>query len=121
MKKNKNPDDNNKNIDEQLVEKNCSFSSDDKVCFTQVVKSDTESSTVNKNDDISPLIDSLNGLTMSESVNSDISNPTAINNILPKVRSMVLYHNADHNSWNKALIISRAGKVKSRNNSWFNV
>ena len=34
---------------------------------------------------------------------------------------MVLYHNPDHNSWNKAFIISRARKVKGRNNSWFNV
>ena len=38
-----------------------------------------------------------------------------------KVRSTVLYHNPDHNSWNKALIISRAGKAKGKNNSWFNV
>ena len=34
---------------------------------------------------------------------------------------MVLYHNPDHNSWDKALIISRAGKVTGKNNSWFNV
>ena len=34
---------------------------------------------------------------------------------------MVLYHNPDHNSWNEALIISRAGKAKGENNSWFNV
>ena len=29
-----------------------------------------------------------------------------------KVRSTVLYHNPNHNSWNKALIIRRAGKAK---------
>ena len=34
---------------------------------------------------------------------------------------MVQYHNPYHNSWNKALIISRAGKAKGKNNSLFNV
>ena len=38
-----------------------------------------------------------------------------------KVRSTVLYHNPNHNSWNKALIIRRAGKAKGKNNYWFNV
>ena len=114
--------DSNKNIDEQLVEKGCSITNDDKSEFYPSSKEyDTESPPVNENDYINTLTDSLNNLTISASVNSDISNPTVLNNILPKVRSMVLYHNPDHNSWNKAFIISRARKVKGRNNSWFNV
>ena len=114
--------DSNKNIDEQLVEKGCSITNDDESEFYPSSKEyDTESPPVNENHDINTLTDSLNDLTISASVNSDISNPTVLNNILPKVRSMVLYHNPDHNSWNKAFIISRARKVKGRNNSWFNV
>ena len=82
---------------------------------------DTGSPPVNENDDVSTLTDRLNDLTISKSVNSDTSNPTVLNNILTKAKSTVLYHNPDHNSWNKALIISRAGKAKGKNNSWFNV
>ena len=112
----------NKNIDEQLVEKDCSITSDDeKGFYPSSEECDTESLAVNKNDDINTLIGSLSDLTISASVNSDISNPTVLNNILPKVRSMVQYHNPYHNSWNKALIISRAGKAKGKNNSLFNV
>ena len=92
-----------------------------KVSFTLVVKSVTLSPPVYENDDINTLTDSLNDLTISTSVNSDISNPTVLNNILPKVRSTVLYHNPDYNSWNKALVISRAGKTKGKNNFWFNI
>ena len=114
--------DSNKNIDQQLVEKGCSITNDDESEFYPSSKEcDTESPPVNENDYINTLRDSLNNLTISASVNNDISNPTVLNNILPKVRSVVLYHNPDHNSWNKAFIISRARKVKGRNNSWFNV
>ena len=90
--------DSNKNIDEQLVEKGCSITNDDENEFYPSSKEcDTESPPVNENDDISTLTDSLNDLTISASVNSDISNPTVLNNILPKVRSTVLYHDPDHN------------------------
>ena len=121
-KKKKNPDDSNKNVDGQLGEKNCSITSDDKSEFYPSSKEcDTESPPVNGNDDINALTGSFNDLTISASVNSDISNPTVLNSILPKVRSTVLYHNPGHNSWNKALTISRAGKAKGKNNSLFNV
>ena len=110
----------NKYIDEQLVEKDCSTTSDDESEFyPSSKKCDTETPPVNENDIINTLRDSLNDLTISVSPNSD--NPTVLNNILPKVRSMVLYHNPDHKSWNQALIISRTGKAKGKNNSWFNV
>ena len=88
LKKKKNPDDSNKNIDEQLVEKDCSITSDDESQFYPSGKEcDTESPPVNENDDINTLTDSLNDLTItiSASVNSDISNPTVLNNILLKV------------------------------------
>ena len=43
----------NKNIDEQLVEKDCSITSDDeKGFYTSSEECDTESPAVNKNDDI---------------------------------------------------------------------
>ena len=107
--------------DEKLVEKDCSIISDDEREFYLSSKEcDTESLLVNEND-MNTLTDSLNDLTISASVNSDISNPNVINNILPKVRSTVLYHNPDHNSWNKVLILSRTRKAKGKNNSWFNV
>ena len=118
----KNPDDSNKNIDEQLVKKDCSITSDDKCEFYPSSKEcDTESPPVNENHNINTLTDCLNDVPISASVNSDISNATVLNSILAKVRSTVLHHNPDHISWNKALIISRAGKAKSKNNSWFNV
>ena len=44
-----------------------------------------------------------------------------MNNILPEFKSKVLYHNTDHNSWNKAYILGRAGKTGGRNSTWFNV
>ena len=107
--------------DEKLVEKDCSIISDDEREFYLSSKEcDTESLLVNEND-MNTLTDSLNDLTISASVNSDISNPNVINNILPKVRSTVLYHNPDHNSRNKVLILSRTRKAKGKNNSWFNV
>ena len=90
--KNNNPDDTNKNIDEQLVEMNCSITSDDESEFYPSSKEcDTENLPVNENNDASILTDSLNDLTICESVNSDISNPTVLNNILAKVRSTVIY------------------------------
>ena len=52
FEKNKNPDDSNRNIDEQLIEKNCSIISDDESEFyTSSKESDTESSPVNENDE----------------------------------------------------------------------
>ena len=128
----KNPDDSNKNIDEQLVEEGCSITSDDDSVFypnsdddsefyPSSKECDTGSQPINENDEINTLTGSLNDLTISASVNSDISNPTVLNTILPKVRSTVLCHNTDQNSWNKALIIRRAGKAKGKNNSCFNI
>ena len=67
------------------------------------------------------MTDGLNDLTISPSVNSETSNPTVLDKTLPKVTSTVLYHNSYHNSWNKALIISRAAKAKGKNNSWFTI
>ena len=67
--------DSNKNIDEQLVEKGCSITNDDESEFYPSSKEyDTESPPVNENDYINTLTDSLNNLTISASVNSDISN-----------------------------------------------
>ena len=122
LEKDKNPDDSNKNSGEKLVEKDYSIISDDESEFYPSSKEcDTESPPVNENDDINTLIDSLNDLRKKASVNIDISNLTVLNNILPKVKSTVLYHNPDGNSWNKILFISRAGKATGKNNSWFNV
>ena len=98
FKKNTHPDDSNKNIDEWLVEKNYSITSDDESEFYSRSKEcNTEAPPVNQNDDVSTLTDALDDLTISESVNSDISNPTVLNNTLTKVRSTDLYHNPDHN------------------------
>ena len=99
LEKDKNPNDSNKNNDEKLVEKDCSIISDDESDFQPSSKDcDTESPPVNENDDLNTLTDSLNDLTISASGNNDISNPSVLNNILPKVRSTVLYHNSGHNS-----------------------
>ena len=73
---------------------------------------------------------SLNNLTIqsnsnvcaSETTDNDhISNPTTFNNILPEVKTKTLYHNPDHNFWNKAYKLGRAGKAGGRNSNWFNV
>ena len=110
------------NIDEQLLENDCSITSDDESEFYRGSKEcDTKSPPVNENDDINTLIDSFNDLRKKASVNIDISNLTVLNNILPKLKSTVLYHNPDGNSWNKILFISRARKATGKSNSWFNV
>ena len=94
LEKGKNPDDSNKDRDEKLVEKDYSIISDDESEFYPSSKEcETESLPVNENDDINTLPDSLNDLPISASGNSDISNPIVLNNILPKVKSTVLYHN----------------------------
>ena len=49
--------------------------------------------------------------------NKLISNLTKKNNILPEVKSKVLYHNPAHNSWSKAYILGRAGEAGSRNSA----
>ena len=58
-----------------------------KVSFTRVVKS-VILKPVNENDDINTLTDSLNDLTISESVYRDIINPNVLNNIPRKSASM---------------------------------
>ena len=108
-------------MNNQLKRTVASLSDDESEFYPSSKEYDTESPPVNENHDINTLTDSLNDLTISASVNSDIGSLTVLNNILPKVRSTFLYHNPDHNSWNKALIISRAEKANSKNNSWFNV
>ena len=56
FEKNKNPDDSNKNIDEQFVEKDCSITSDDESEFYPSSKEcDAESPPVNENDDMNTL------------------------------------------------------------------
>ena len=89
-----------------------------KVSFIQLIK-------------LVKLANSLNDLTIypssnvqcaSEASDNDhISNSTTLTNILPEVKSKVLYHNPDHNSWNKAYILGRAGKAGGRNSASFNV
>ena len=38
-----------------------------------------------------------------------------------KSKTKTLYHNPDHNFWNKAYKLGRAGKAGGRNSNWFNV
>ena len=39
-----------------------------------------------------------------------MDNPTTEHNILPKVKSKIIYFNPDSESWNEALVLERAGK-----------
>lgn len=77
---------------------------------------DIESPLVNESDNKSNLTYSLNDLTMCETSNSGISNLTIINNNMAKVRLTVLYHNPDHDSWNKGIDFKQTRK----SNLWFN-
>ena len=66
----------------------------------------------NEGSDIDPLANSSNDVTIDARCNvqsanettdnNHISNPTTMSKILPEVKSKVLYHNPDHNSWNKS-------------------
>lgn len=86
-----------------------------KVSFTRVVKS-VILKPVNENDDINTLTDSLNDLTVSESVYREIINPNVLNNIPRKSTSMsyliIQIIIIEIEPWKK---------VKGSINSWFNV
>ena len=43
-------------------------------------------------------------------------NPTVQHNILPTVKSKIIYHNPDSKSWNEALVLEIAGKSSGRFN-----
>ena len=74
--------------------------------------------------DVNHLVANINYLTTklchnlhSENVkidNKSISNPIRSNSILLKARRKVLYHNPDHNSWNKRYILGRTGNAGGR-------
>ena len=118
--------------DEKNSNNNLIYTSDDESEFYPVDKVGKIGNVqANEGTDIDQLANSLNDLTIhpgsivqctSETTdNHHISNLTTLNNILPEVKSKVLYHNPDHNSWNKAYILGRAGETGGRNTTWFNV
>ena len=88
-------------------------------------------SNISSNDDIEDLTSSLNDLsiqscnnenaTVSASNTKGVDNPTTEHNILPKVKSKIIYFNPDSESWNEALVLGRAGKCKGKNKTWFNL
>ena len=88
-------------------------------------------SNISSNDDIEDLTSSLNDLsiqscnnenaTVSASNTKGVDNPTIEHNILPKVKSKIIYFNPDSESWNEALVLGRAGKCKGKNKTWFNL
>ena len=82
------------------------------------------------NGDISDLTNSISNLSLNkettESENSDnetdnISNPTKLTGLLPKINSKVVYHNPVTISWNEALVLGRAGKSTGTNRTWLNI
>ena len=84
------------------------------------------------NDDINQLTSSISTLSLNaEEIDSDrdtmhnvqrnYNNPTKTSGILPKTNTKVIYHNPDTDSWNKALVIGRAGKSTGKNKTWVNV
>ena len=105
------------------------YTSDDESEFHPVYKvGKVDNVQANDGSNIDQLANSLNNLTVDPNSNVQcaseitdkgrISTPTTLNNILPEVKSKVLYHNPDDNSWNKAYILGRAG---GRDSTWFNV
>ena len=116
-----------KNSNDNLI-----YTSDDESEFYPVDKvGKVDSVQANEGSDIDQLANSLNDLKIhpsskkqcaSETTDNDhISNPNTLNNILPEVKSKVLFHNPDYNSWNKAYIFGRAGNVGGRSSASFNV
>ena len=65
-------------------------------------------SNISDNYDIEDLTSSLNDLSI-QSCNvknaKGVDNPTTEHNILPKVRSIIIYFNPDSESWNEALVL----------------
>ena len=47
--------------------------------------------------------------------------PTVQHNILPTVKSKIIYHNPDSKSRNEAIVLGRAGKSNGKNKTWFNL
>ena len=81
------------------------------------------------NEDISDPTNSISNLSLNkeitESENSDnetdnIINPIKLTGLLPKINSKIVYHNPETQSWNEALVLSRAGKSTGRNRTWLN-
>ena len=76
------------------------------------------------NDDIEDLTSSLSDLSI-QSCNiknvevspntKGVDNPTTERNILPKVKSKIIYFNSDSESWNEALVLGRARKCGRKN------
>ena len=85
-------------------------------------------SNISSNDDIEDLKSSLNDLSIQPCNNENatasntkgLDNPTTKHNILPKVKSKIIYFNPDSASQNEALVLGRAGKCKGKNKAWFN-
>ena len=55
-----------------------------------------------------------------DSISDNVNSPV-ISDTFPKVKSKIVYHNPESNSWNEALVLSRAGKSSGKNKSWFNI
>ena len=82
-------------------------------------------SNISNNDDIEDLTSSLSDLSIqscniknaevSASNTKAVDNPTTERNILPKVKSKIIYFNSDSESWNEALVLGRARKCGRKN------
>ena len=92
----------------------------------------TEDSIIDRNDDdIEDITSSLIDLSIQSPINLDITslvqnsdepdNPTVQHNILPTVKSKIIYHNPDSKSWNEVLVLGRAGKSNGESKTWFNL
>ena len=88
-------------------------------------------SNISTNDDTEDLTSTLNDLSI-QSCNVEnakvsacntkgVDNPTTERNILLKVKSKIIYFNADSESWNQALVLRRARKCSGKNKTWFNL
>ena len=107
---------------------NIELESEDDLDFYTINK---VSSNISNNDDIEDLTSSLNDLSIqscdvknahvSASNTKRVDNSTTKHNILPKVKSKIIYFNPDSESWNQALVLGRAGKYSVKNTTWVNV
>ena len=64
----------------------------------------TQNSTIERNNDLASLVQS----------SDEPDNPTVQHNILPTVKSKIIYHNPDSKSWNEALVLGKAGKSNGK-------
>ena len=88
-------------------------------------------SNISSNDLIEDLTSSLNDLSIqscnvenpevSVSNTEGVDNPTIECNILPKVKSKIIYFNPDSESRNEALVLGTARKSSGKNKTWFNL